>query len=185
MRFEVANICTWTKEGVGTKVLDPDMILGFLEGEIKAGAVKFDSHGHAFIPCPQLASAVSCGVGLHTNNEADYVLRSYRGKVEAYLCRAKAIDASSVAVVLYTREGYLNDLQVTEEERVRINVTDCEYVIVCVLASAGPETPVSPRRFCANLCGGNLSWADYDREILVRMAAETTLYHDTWCVVSD
>ena len=189
-RFEISNICTWTKDGVGTKVLEPQRIIDFLADSVDEDAVKFDEHGHAFVPCPQLAGpsegVVSCGVGQHTNIVLDYVLREYRGQVSAYLQRQYAATATNVAVILYTRNGYLSDPDVDATEAARIKgIEDCYYVVVCVLASAGPKAPVAPRRFCANLAGGNPEWAAFDKATLVKMAAETTTYHDTWCTVAD
>jgi len=187
MRIEISNICTWDKDGVGTKVLKPQVLESFLESRLAIGGVEFDKHGHAFIPCPSMADYVSCGVGKNTNIPGDYVLRSYRGKVSAYLKREKAEYADFVAIILYTREGYLNDPDVLQDpaEMERIQASDCQYVIVCVLASAGPKAPVDGRRFCANLAGGNPEWAEYDQPTLIKMAAETTAYHDEWCTVSD
>jgi hypothetical protein len=187
MRFEISNICTWTREGVGTKVTQPEVIIGGLTVELAAGNVKFDEFGHAFIPVPAFAYAVSCGTAKHTGKVEDYVLRSYRGVVSPFIKRELAPAADFVAVILYTRKGYLTDPDVQGDpaEIARIQASDCEYVIVCVLASVGPKAPVAAGRFVANLAGGNPEWGKYSAAELVEKAKECIAYHDVWGTVSD
>jgi len=184
-KISISNICTWTGAGIGTKVLDPATIMSMLTARLDAGEVSFDEFGHGFVPCPELAGAVSCGVGLHTDNPEDYVLRSYRGQVSAYLRRDWAATADFVAVVLYTAEAYMSDPDVTRAEQDRITSEGATHVIVVVLASAGPKAPVAPRRFVANLAGGNPEWGTFDKAKLVELAVEATSYHDKWCTVAD
>jgi hypothetical protein len=61
---------------------------------------------------------VSCGVGLRTPVESAYVARLYRGRVGLYLDRdSTQRRIEHLAAVVYTREAYLNDPDVVNDER--------------------------------------------------------------------
>jgi hypothetical protein len=188
MNIGISNICTWNKAGVGTKVLYTYDVLENIGDKLENKEVKFDEFGHACIIAPELSFAVSCGVGPQSDKVEDYVLRSYRGVVAPYLKRHLAAKADSVKVILYTRNAYLSDPDVKgdADELARIEANpDYEYIVVCVLASAGPKAPVAAGRFVANLAGGNPEWTKYDRDTLVEMAIETNGYHSKWSTVAD
>ena len=96
---------------------------------------------------------VSAGVGPQSTNPTDYVCRLHRGHVGAYLKREHAAPITGCAVVVYTREAYLANPEITAMEAYRIG--DATHVLVAVLAFAGPEAPLTPHRLVANLAGGN------------------------------
>lgn len=183
--FAVSNICTWAGKGVGTRVTNPQAVIDYLKNELPN--IKFDEFGHSFVPAPALASAVSCGTAKHTGKVEDYVLRSFRGVVSPFIKRELAPTADFVAVVLYTRAGYLNDPDIAGDpaEVERIEKSGCEYVIITVLATVGPKAPVAPGRFVANLAGGNPEWGKFSAAELVEKAKETIAYHDVWGTVAD
>jgi hypothetical protein len=188
MRIEASNICTAMYDNaIGSKVIDR---LAFMS-ELNAAVLAHDPTkdrvlGQHFITLPtEVCSFVSAGVGKPTENPDDYVLRSYRGKVSAFLKRGLAYKVEGCAVVVYTRDAYFADPDVTTEEAARISALEIwEYkepithILVAVLAS-GPTPQLTPYRFTANLAGGNREaqvWTadeirakavaimDYDRE---------------------
>jgi hypothetical protein len=112
--------------------------------------------GQGFIQIPEAIPFVSSGVGHPTENPDNYVLRCYRGRVSAFLKREYAAPVESCAVVVYTKQAYLNDPDITPEEAARVNQPLVTHVLVAVLASSGPKSELSPHRFTANLAGGNL-----------------------------
>jgi 1-deoxy-D-xylulose 5-phosphate reductoisomerase len=131
---------------------------------------------------------VSGGMGRNRNNPDDYVLRSNRGKVHAYLKRQYAEPVTDCHIVVYTKEAYLADPDIDEDpnEADFINSQDnVTHVLVAVLASSGVSSKLSPYRFVKNLAGGNheaLVWsADEIREKAKEIAADV----DDWCIVAD
>jgi hypothetical protein len=147
--------------------------------------------GQHFVRLPEAAIAfVSCGVGKRTQYPSDYVARIHRGAVGLFLRRGRAATAESVAVVVYSRDGYLGDPEVKSDvaEYSRITNSAATHVVVAVLASAGPKAPVGPERFVKNLAGGNKRYAPETGITLadvIAEAKEVAAYHDEWCVVAD
>jgi hypothetical protein len=145
----------------------------------------------------------------HPRGKKDYVKADHRGVVDCYLKREFALSVESVRVIVYTVDAYKADPQVPQEEyeRVMASADDVTHVIVAVLADAGPKAPLSPRRFVANLAGGNnvmlerleaIEDALYEApspeqvtaaikalRALTREAAEVTAYDEKYCVVAD
>lgn len=175
---------------VGTRVKDPDafipVVLEAVEGH------DFSANPQAFIMLPAHAQAMAYpGVGRRTKNELDYIVRSHRGRVDAYLLRfssgSERVPVDNVAVIVYTREAYLADPDVlaNEVEQVRVLASDATHVLVAVLAFAGPKAPVSPYRFVANTAGGNNTYLTMTGDELRALAREVVAYDDEWCVVTD
>lgn len=131
-------------------------------------------------------TCVSAGVGPRLNDPDCYVLRGHRGGVSAYLKREYAAQADSVRVIIYTREAYLADPDVVAdpEEAARIG-NDVTHVIVAVLASAGPPSPLTPFRFAANLAGGNKEAQEWTADEIREKARAIVAYADDWDVVAD
>lgn len=156
--FQSADICT-AFEGrcIGSKVTNTSRFLDLLEEAVERHDTSKDRvPGQMFLKLPEEANQyVSCGVGLSSPDESAYCLRSYRGKVSAFLLRQYALPTTSVAVVLYTLDAALNDPDATEEENERLKRINPKYVVVAVLASSGAPPQLSPHRFTANLAGGN------------------------------
>jgi hypothetical protein len=158
----ISNICTaFEGKTIGSKVVNPLFIYRLLDAIKDFDWSECRVPGQAFIPV-DAADCVVSGVGLNTSDPKDYVLRSYRGKVDAYLKREHALPTVGVNVVLYTEEAYALDPQVTPEEveRMQGHRWDFDpfggrYVIVAVLADAGTPSTRSPYRFVDCLAGGN------------------------------
>ena len=133
------------------------------------------------IPC------VSAGAGPRTPYPSDYVLREYRGRVEPFLRREKAAPVEGVAALVYTKDAYLKDpdVQKNPEEVARVASLDVQYVLVAVLAFAGPKPPLTLRRFVGNLAGGNLEALQWPADLIREMAKEVDAYDDKWCTVAD
>lgn len=173
---------------IGTKVIAEDKFLQSILGSI----TNYDFNscripGQALIHVPEAISFVSGGIGRNRDNPDDYVLRSYRGKVHAYLKREFAEPVTDCNVVVYTRSAYLSDPDIDEDptEASNIRESDCTHVLVAVLASSGIPSRLSPYRFVKNLAGGNheaLSWTgDEIRDKAKEIAADV----DGWSLVAD
>ncbi len=181
-------VSAFGEKTIGSKVIDQASFLQFVVAGIETHDTVSDREpGQHKIELPaEAADIVSAGVGKNTNNPDDYVIRAHRGKVNTYLKREMAKRATSVAAIVYTREAYLNDPDVSSSSWFCQAVANGEtHVLIAVLASAGPESPLTTQRFVKNLADGNneaLAWtADEIRE----KAAEVTAYYDEWCVVAD
>lgn len=166
--FAISDICSaFNSKTIGSKVIHHDAffkILGEATKQFDWSSCRVD--GQAKIKLPVEAnSAVSCGVGLSIDNSSYYVLRSHRGKVSAYLKREYAEQTRSVHVILYTKEAFLKDPDVTDEEREGIIESLCTHVVVAVLADVTDNPQLGAYRFVHNLAGGN-------REALVWTADE-------------
>lgn len=184
----ISNIVTAFKEVViGTKILNHDK---FKELVIEAiqnftwGEESFP--GQAVIDLPEKAcNLVSSGVGRRTMNPDDYVIRKHREKVRLYLKRDHAEECSNVRVVIYTLDAYLDDPDVDMREANRIIANGFTHMLVAVLGSSGPKSPLTPGRFVHNLAGGNNEALAWTAEEIQKKAKEIKNYYDTWCTIAD
>jgi hypothetical protein len=144
--------------------------------------------GQGFLVCPELVPFVSAGVGPRSKNPEDYVLREHRGIVGAYLKREFAAPVTGVALVVYTKEAYLFDPDVTstaEAEKVRADLS-ITHLLVAVLAFAGPEaSPLPPYRLVWNLGGGNREAETYTADEIRAKAKAAIEYDNLWVPVAD
>jgi hypothetical protein len=185
-----ANILTALDfEAIGTKVYPAD-VERFIDIVIEA-IQSFDfttcrEPGQGLIHLPSEAcDMVSAGVGRRTSNPSDYLVREHRDKVSLYLRRGLAAIPDKVAVVVYTIEAYLNDPDIKEEEAARVRKGGFTHMLVAVLASAGPSSPLTPGRFVSNLAGGNNEALHWTADEIRAKAKEIDEYAKTWCVVAD
>jgi hypothetical protein len=190
MKIGYANILqAFDPECVGSKVTNREFFLASVKQAVEA--FDFDAQrtpGQGYLPLsPNAVNYVSAGVGRHVSEPESYVLRSWRGSVHAYLKRNLAAKVDSVAVVVYTAWAYLHDPDVAEdlEETRRIMLSDITHVIVAVLASAGPESPLSPGRLVSNLAGGNKDALTWTADEIRAKAVESSAYASEWGVVAD
>ena len=196
MKTGHANILqAFNAECVGSKVTEPEHFMGYVEARVKA--FDFDAQdtpGQGYMLLTHTACAhVSAGVGRHVKCYDDnvavdcYVLRRWRGQVKAFLKREHAAPVDSVAVVVYTRAAYLSDPDVAGDaaEVARVDAEGLTHVIVAVLASAGPRSPLSPGRLVSNLAGGNKDALAWDADTIREKARESDAYASEWGVVAD
>lgn len=189
MRIALSNICTAFQAAgvIGSKVLDGVEFFRILEHAVAAHDFSQDRiPGQGFIQLPTTGSLVSAGVGRRREDPQDYVLREYRGRVAAFLKREFAAETQSCAVVVYTKDAYLNDPDITPEETRRIELLDppVTHLLVTVLASAGPSQ-LSPHRFTANLAGGNHEAQAWTADEIRAKAKAIMEYDDEWVTVAD
>ena len=175
---------------IGTKVIDRTAFLITLLLAIgKHDPSKDRVPGQHYIDLgtsPNVLASVSAGVGLRAGRTIkDYVIREHRGRVGAYLYRTCAAPTEGVAAVVYTREAYLADPDITAEEATRIMDAKATHVIVAVLGFAGPNPPLTPGRFVQNLAGGNREALTYDADTIRAMAKDIAAYSNEYCVVAD
>jgi len=187
IKIEKSNIVSaFGNRTIGTKVIDEDGFMSFLQECIKKHDSSKDKLGQHVIPMPSEAfKTISAGVGIRTQDPNDYILRFYRGKVSAYLKREKAAMVESLAAIVYTTEAYLSDPDVGEREARRIKFSNATHVLVAILASAGPDSPLSPSRLVHNLAGGNKEAQQWSTDEIREKAFESREYHDEWVVVAD
>ena len=192
MKIEYANIVTAFDENtIGSKIIDSKVFLEILERAIEYTAFENQKvPGQALIPLTAWTSAtkmatqcVSSGVGKRTDNIDDYIIREHRGHIGMYLKRHLAALFDELDVVVYTKDAYLKDPDVNEEEINRVK--DATHILVAVLASSGPRSPLSPGRFVKNLAGGNRNMDDVTVEHLKDTARGIAKYYDVWCTVAD
>jgi hypothetical protein len=190
MKIESANILqALSDSAVGTRVVDREGFLSALSTALES----FDFAGQrvpgqGFVPLPESVNGlVSAGVGKRSSNPADYVLREWRGSVQAYLRRESAARVESVAAIVYTTAAYLADPDVSGDssEVERVRASEATHVLVAVLASAGPRPPLSPGRLVSNLAGGNKEALEWTAEEIREKARESSAYASEWSVVAD
>jgi hypothetical protein len=187
MKIAFSNICTANRsEAIGSKIVNDEVFCDIVCKAIEA----FDFAacrvpGQGFIHLPKEANAsVSAGVGLRSTDPKDFVLREHRGIVTPYLKREFAAPVTGVALVVYTREAYTRDPDVTSDEVARLG--DATHVIVAVLAYAGPESsPLPPYRLVWNLAGGNLEALTYTADEIRAKAKAAIEYDNLWVTVAD
>lgn len=189
--LDISNILTaFDKEVIGSKVTKPVRFINALRKKIVE--TDFDAQrvpGQAYFPLPEGVDYVSCGVGRGTGNPEDYVIRKHRGNVGLYLKREHAAKTKDLAVVVYTKEAYVNDPDVQEDpnELQRAEDSPADYFLVAVLASAGEASPLTPGRFVRNLAGGNKEALDWTADEIHEKAQEIVSYYDDdgWMTVAD
>ncbi len=190
MTILTSNICSaFTPNAIGTRVVDGDAFLNALETAVASYDASADRvPGQHFVPMPEdTYCTVSTGVGQRSPDPQDYTIRVHRGQVNAYLKREKAAPVEALAAIVYTRNAYLNDpdVQKNAAEQERVNSSDVSHVLVAVLASAGPRSPLTPDRFVKNLAGGNREALAWNGDEIRAKASEIAAYYDAWCVVAD
>ena len=184
--FAVANVCTsFEPMTIGTKVNGVSGFTTALSLALRDYNTANDRvPGQHFVMVPEAMPYVSAGVGKHEGREAhEYVVRSHRGRMGAFLKRGCAAPVEGVAVVVYTRAAYMADPEVTADDVAALG--NATHVIVAVLGFAGPKAPLSPYRFVSNLAGGNNEALTYTADDMRRMAKDIKAYDDEWCVVAD
>jgi hypothetical protein len=142
---------------------------------------------------PESYHMVSCGVGPRTPDEGAYIIRVYRGQVGLYLKRGYAAKTEGLACVVYTREAYLNDPDVVNDiyEIARIDSygygpgMGVTHVLVAVLASAGPKSPLPGHTLLRNLAGANHEAQVWSADEIRAKARESIEYWEKWAVVAD
>jgi hypothetical protein len=142
--------------------------------------------GQAVLQVPEAVPFVSAGVGPRSPRPEDYVLREHRGRVDAYLKREFAAKATSCAVVVYTRDAYFRDPDISPAEATRIDAANPTHILVALLASTSPTTsPLSPYRFVWNLAGGNREAETWTAKEIRTKALTILAYDKEWAPVAD
>lgn len=173
---------------IGTKVINTEFMYLVAKAIAKHDVSADRIPGQSFIHVPEVVSLVSGGMGRNRDNEYDYVLRSHRGKVHAYLKREFAEPVTDCHVVVYTRDAYLADPDIDEDpveaERIR-SQTNTTHILVAVLAAAGVPSRLSPYRFVKNLAGGNHEALVWSGDEIRAKAQEIAADVDEWSIVAD
>ena len=168
---------------IGTKIIDHTMFIERLSVAIEV--FDFEAQrvpGQGFLVMPDAMPFVSAGDGPKTDNPDDYHLMVHRGEVSPYLKRDRAGEVAFCAAVVYTREAYAADPEVTAEEAAR--VSEATHVLVAVIASSGPQSPLTPHRLVANLAGGNREALAWSADEIRAKALEVHDYWSAWSVVA-
>lgn len=174
---------------IGTKVTDPQAFLDLVMRKIESHDVSKDREpGQHFIIAPELRPTLVGGVGKRTLDPSDYVLRPYRGKVRAFLKRERAeelTNQSFIAVIVYTREAYLNDPDVQKDEvecnRIK-SVEEWTHVLIAIIAGSNY---MSPDTAIHNIAGGNNEWNKMTLDEIRTKAKWVEEIDNELCVVAD
>lgn len=188
MLISVSDIVTaFSEKAIGSKVIDRAAFLEHLSAGISSHDPSTDRQpGQHYIVLPEAAyKSVSSGVGPARNNPEDYVCRSHRNKVSAYLKRSFALPVDSLAAVVYTIDAYAKDPDVESVELARFRQQEATHVLVAVLASSGKPSPLTPYRLVHNLAGGNLEAQQYSADEIRAKAKESLTFHNDWSTVAD
>jgi hypothetical protein len=171
---------------IGSRVMAAytDLVFASIEGAIEAHDTSKDRQtGQHAISVDYVARWMLSGVALRTTDLGDYVIREWRGEPAMFMRREVALPVEHVTAIVYTREAYCGDPEVDNAEVNRIG--DATHVLVALLASAGPVSPLTPERLVLNLAGGNneaLAWTADE----IRAKAEiTAAYWNKYAVVAD
>ena len=191
MNIAPSNI--WQAEeptAVGSKVGNSPAFRSAIQGLITSHDPSNDrARGQHFIMLsPEVidASAITCGVGRKSSNVDDYVKRFWRGSVKCFLKRELAVRCTWCAVIVYTKDAYLGDPQMEDEERLRVESSTTTHYLVALLANGdGVPDARSPYRLVDSLAGGNNEFADISIETVKAMAVRSKDYADNWSVVAD
>jgi len=184
-----SSICTAfdNHKVIGSKVTHRVDFFRILMTAVEAHDFSLDRvPGQAFLPLPDALPFVSSGVGKHVDDPEAYTLCSYRGRVSAFLRRRFASAPTECNAVVYTRDAYLNDPDITQEERRRINelYDGATHILVAVLVGSGPSQ-LNPYRFVANLAGGNHEAQIWTADEIRTRAKEILAYDNEWVTVTD
>ena len=158
-KFQISDVCSaFDTHTIGTKVTADkvEFMRVIMDAVSKHDPEQDREPGQHFVMLPKEATEmVSCGVGRHTGHQDDYVVRIHRDEPGVFLTRVNAAECTGVAVVVYTRDAYEADPQVTPERMAALD-DDTAYVVVAILGFAdAPKPEVSSHRFVRNLAGGN------------------------------
>jgi len=189
VHLAVSDICSALKDSaVGTRVIHDNEYPFLVEASRAVEAHDFSQdrvEGQGFILCPNAVPYIYAGVGRRSTNSEHYVCREHRGVVSAYLRREFAAQPEGCALVVYTKDAYLKDPDVTPAEAARIESEGATHVLVAVLGFAGPESPLPPYRLCWNLAGGNREAALWSADEIRAKAQAAIAYDNEWSVVAD
>jgi hypothetical protein len=170
---------------IGSKVVNPGDFLRVAAEAIEAHDFTRDRiPGQGFIVCPAALPYVSAGDGRRTQDPTDYISALHRGRVGLYLRRERAGEPKFCALVVYTSDAYLKDPEVDPQEAERIQAAEATHVLVAVIVSSGPESPLSPWRFVSNLAGGNREAMAWTADEIRSKAQEVRDYWGTYEVVA-
>ena len=185
----VSDVCSaFERSTIGSKVLDRDGFLSVLCTAIENHDRSQDrTPGQHFIVLgPEHFDLVSAGDGQATEDPKDYLLRSHRGQVQPFLLRSRAGATTFLAVVVYDRDAYLADPEVSADSARSEGVTaETTHVVVAVIASSGPSAPLTPWRFLCNLAGGNRDAETMTAEEIREQASTIKAYWQEYAVVAD
>jgi hypothetical protein len=177
------DCCQAFSEGivVGSKVINRADFLSHVHHGVKAHDFTKDRvPGQGFIVLPKTVfEHVSAGDGEHTHDPGHYTVAVHRGRADAYLIRERAGAVTFCAVVVYTKAAYLADPEVDGELPDEI-----KHVVVAVLASSGPESPLPLYTLVNNLAGGNKEALDWTADEIRAKASATKKHWDKYSIVA-
>ncbi len=185
MKIGFSNICTAAEEKcIGSKIISMDFNY-FLEQAL-SGFV-FPENGQAKIDLNEALHAVSCGIARRQDVPfGGYHIVEYREGPSLFADRKYAAPTENLEVIVYNQKAYTTDPDCDAKEVERCK--DCDFVVVAVLASAGPKPPLSAYRFVHNLAGGNNAFKPengYTLDQAIKQAREIVAYGKDWVTVAD
>jgi hypothetical protein len=179
----------------GTKVLDWTELRTLLEKELSEYDFNAEDEalgltkGRRFVILRGAEHLVSGGFGYHTHDLTKYLLREHYGGVESYLQRGEALPVKTTGVVVYDRDTYCRDPDVSHDsaeiERI-VSVEQARFVLVCIIGMPLLSTSKHFLKYLAGEKGAfEMNWAMH-KAFLREMNSGTLCYaRDKCCLVAD
>lgn len=186
MIIGISDICSAFDDfTIGSKVINKKKFWDELSNEThKYEFDKASVPGQGFLVVPGAIPCVSAGDGKKTKNKDDYVIAMHREQPGLYLKRELAGEVKFCACVVYTKEAYFKDPEVDPNENVTVMGREPTHILVAVIASSGPDSPLTPYRFVSNLAGGNKEALLWSGDEIREKAEKIKEYWDAWSVVA-
>lgn len=126
------------------------------------------------------------GVGRRSANPADYYPALWRGEVILLGKRRLAEKTTGAAIIVYTRDAFLADPQLTNEDRAWLDPA-ATHILVDVLAFSNTigAPQLSPHRFVRNMAGGNNAQLTASADELRSEAQLVAAYDESYVTVGD
>jgi hypothetical protein len=186
VNISISNILTaFDAFTIGSKVENAPAFLSALRDAVASHDTGTDRvPGQHFIIAPDCIPTVSAGDGPRPADPEAFVPALHRGRVDLFLRREHAGDVNFCACIVYTMDAYLADPEVDADEHARLLVEGATHVLVAVIASSGPEAPLTPHRLVSNLAGGNREALDWTKAEIHEKAEASIAYWDEYAVVA-
>lgn len=192
VKTAVSSICSaFEKNAIGSKVIGVGGFVYTLEGILQKEGIP-EKPGFVTLPAEEFQASIRSGVALEDSLSLEDIHNiKYRGKWKAFADPRKAMNSfESLEVLLYPARFYLEDGQVSEEEKAVIREDEIDIIVVAIHAGPGD---LDPDRLVANMAGGNKKFmptGDTEQDIkllyeLEEHAKKSAHQHMTYMTVAD
>ena len=178
------NIKAFEDKCIGPKVLDKFSFFNEVydaSTKFQWGSPKKKSYGEAFLILGEYASKnVLSGFGKRTQDINDYILRSHKNRVEAFLKREKAEAHHGVVVCVTDRQKKKEAEGNTEQAAAPPFL---EFEITDIITLAGPSVILSEKDFVKDIVDGKYS--EFAIKDFIEYSRKVFSHNENWCLVAD